>query len=357
MNLKRLFVLFLFVATFLFSQTEKIPIASKSKVIKLKPEKTIEFDEDSPVANNFMVIADKIYFLNTMENTLSICDLNGQVIKSLNSKGKGPGEFMMPTHLFNDTKDKRIGVVDQLNKRISYFDYDGNHIKDETFQYTKIPMDIKYIGDDKIFFYMGIAIDKKNRSVLSKPTIELIKKDTAITLYSESFNPLSMNIGNSKIPIFQTSKDRIYIAKLSPESYKIEVFDKNGNHIKTYFKQTKKVKRTEEEIKEIEEKLNQAKKQAKAAGSKMELDFKGYRYANLINNFLVDNKGNLWVFSLDKNGYFFDVIDKNGKVIKKVVTIAGKSFPNRGYVLSNSKLFELIGNQDTNYTLNIYNID
>ena len=181
----------------------------------------------------------------------------------------------------------------------------------------------------------------------------MIKKDTTITIYSETFNPLSFNLGNSKIPSYTIIDDKIFVAELSPESYQIDVFDKNGKKVFIIKKKISKVKRSKEAIKEIEEKLNKAKKMAKSSGSNIDLNFKGYQYANLINLLLSDNRGNLWVLTVDKNGYYFDVIDSNGKVIKKVET---KNKKQMIYKIYNNTLYELIGDEDTGFKLNIYKI-
>lgn len=349
-----LMLLMMFIIGALFSEVKQNVIKSKTDMEILKQEKTINFDEDSPVVGNFIITHDRIYFVNPMEKLLYICDLDGNEIKMVDNKGKGPGEFSMPTKIFKDKKNNCIGIVDQMNRRTSYFDYDGNYIKDVKFEYTKIPLDLKYLGDNKVLFYMGVEVNREKGTVLSKPTIQLIKKDTTITIYAESFNPMSMNIGNSKIPIFEVSKDRIYISKMNPENYEITVFDKNGNQVEIIKKKVKKVKRPQKEIDEIEARLEQAKKQAKAAGSKMKLNFSGYQYAYFINNLLVDSNENLWVYTIDKNGSFFDVINKSGKVIKKIKL---KNDEMATVKIYKNKIYEFSGNEDDGYQLDIYKIN
>ncbi len=343
----------LFIIGGLFSEVKQDVIKSKANAEILKPEKTINFDEDSPVMGNFIITHDKMFFVNPMEKLLYICDLDGNEIKMVDGRGKGPGEFSMPTKVFDDKKNNSVGIVDQMNRRTSYFDYDGNHIKDVKFEYTKIPIHLKYIGDDKVLFFMGVEVNREKGTVMSKPTIELIKKDTTITLFSSSFNPMNMNIGNSKIPIFEVSKDRIYISKMNPENYEIFVYDKNGKQIEIIKKKVKKVKRPQKEIDEIEARLEQTRKQVKAAGSKMKMNFSGYQYAYFVNNLLVDSDENLWVYTLDKDGAFFDVINKDGKVIKKVKLADNKTATVKIY---KDKLYEFSGNEDDGYKLDIYKI-
>ncbi len=354
MNVKKIVVLLIIalITISVFGKVKTIQVKSKNlKTQKLKLEKTVTFDEDSPVSETFIIANDKIFFVNRQEKLLYICDLNGKEIKLIDSKGKGPGEFSMPTGIINDMKNNRIGVIDQMNRRISYFDYNGEHIIDENFQGMKIPMDISYTKNGRFYFYMGLEVGKGG--VKSKPTIELIKKDTVVTIYSDSFNPLNMNIGKSKIPVYAVSKDRIYIAPFTSEKYEIKVYDENGNQLFTLIKNAKKVKRSQEEIEEIENRLAQVKKRIKAAGSKISMKFSDYQYSPFISKLLTDTDKNLWVLTIGENGYYFDVINKSGKIIKKVKAGDGKS---TFFEIYKDKLYELKGDEDKGFVLNIYDI-
>ena len=288
------------------------PKVSKQKLVL---ENSFELSEDMESIQNFIIINDRIYFVNSQAKFVAILDFNGKIIKVLDQTGKGPGEFSMPTNIFNDEKESRIGVVDQMNQRTSYFDYEGNYLIDVLFEQMQVPMDIQYIGDKKIYFYMGIEFNQEKGSILTKPTLELIDGDSAKVLYSESFNPLKMNIGESKIPIYAQSEKNIFITNNSIDKYKIQVFGDDGLRKMDINKKVKRFKRSQEDIEEIENILEAANKQARAAGSEIDMDYSGYEFENAIGSLLIGPKGNLWVQTVDKKGNLFDIIGKKGKII------------------------------------------
>jgi hypothetical protein len=55
---------------------------------------------------------------------VQVFDREGQLLYYFGGKGKGPGEFQLPTGLFIDHND-RIFVVDSFNRRVQVFHYYG----------------------------------------------------------------------------------------------------------------------------------------------------------------------------------------------------------------------------------------
>jgi hypothetical protein len=280
-----------------------------------------------------------------------IIDLDGNIVKILDTTGNGPGEFSMPTRVFDDNKNNRFGVVDQMNRRVSYFDYEGNYIEDVGFEGLIIPFSKDYVNDMVIDFSMNVELDQEKGSIMMKPTISLIGEETKI-LFQNSFNPIEMNIGSSRIPIFDYSKDNIYVTTIAPDEYLIQVYDFTGTHVKNISKKYKKIKRTDEEIEEIRNQLEEVKKQAGPHGA--ELEFKDYDYNNAIGSLLVDGKDRLWVQTQDEDSTFFDVFDNSGKII-------GRCYLEDQSVgickFHNGLLYEISGDEDDGYTLNIYEVE
>lgn len=337
----------------LFSDVLDIENSLQPKVSQqeLKLENSFALNEDMDPIQNFIMTNDRIYFVNSQVKSVTILDLEGNIIKVLDQTGKGPGEFSMPTNIFSDAKKTCIGIVDQMNQRTSYFNYDGNYLEDVLFEQMQIPMDIQYIGDKKMYFYMGVEFDQKKGSVLAKPTIELITGDSIKVLYSESFNPLKMNIGESKIPIYAKTEKNIYITNMSHSEYRIQVLDADGEHIMNINKKVKKIKKSAEDIKEIENMLEEMKKRAKASGADLDMNFSGYEFENTINSMLIGPKGNLWVHTVDKIGSLFDIIGKDGKIIGQSRKEKEKFGICKFY---NNKLYEISGNEDDGFVLNVY---
>lgn len=352
---KLFFVLFaLILSVVLFSDIQNVdnPLQPKVSKQELMLENSFALNEDMDSIQNFIIINDRIYFVNSQAKSVTILDLEGKIIKVLDQTGKGPGEFSMPTSIFSDAKITCIGVVDQMNQRTSYFDYDGNYLEDVLFEQMQIPMDIQYIGNNKMYFYMGVEFDQKKGSVLAKPTIELITGDSIKVLYAESFNPLKMNIGESKIPIYAKTEKNIYITNMSHSEYRIQVLDADGEHIMNINKKIKKIKKSAKDIKEIEDMLAEVKKRAKASGADLDMNFSGYEFENTINSMLIGLEGNLWIQTVDKTGSLFDIISKEGTIIEQFRK--GKEKFGICKIYKN-KLYEITGNEDDGFVLNVCN--
>ncbi len=347
-------IIIIFMVT-LFCEVKEVMNPSRPDVPNraLKLEKSYELDEDMDSIQNFIITNGHIYFVNMQVKSFTILDLEGNIIKYLDQTGRGPGEFSLPTNLFNDEKNSRIGVVDQMNQRTSYFDYDGNYIEDVLFEQMQVPLEIQYFDGKKFFAYIGFDIDQAKGSILSKPTIELIDDDSVKTIYSESFNPLAMNIGESKVPIFAINEQNIFITHNSIDKYQIQVFDLNGEHLMNITKKFKKIKKSNEDIKEIENTLNEMTKQVKASGAEVDLDYSGYEYENSIASLMIGPKGNLWVRTTDQDGNFFDIIGDDGKIIGRYRK-KNEDFGNCKFY--KSKLYEISGNEDEGFVLNVYSL-
>ena len=340
----------------LAADVEVIENLLQTKVSKqeLKLEHSYNLSEDVDEITDFIVTNDRIYFANIQAKTVTILDLEGKIVRILDQTGRGPGEFSMPSIVFDDTQNNCFCVVDQMNQRTSYFSYDGDYIEDILFKEMRIPMRVSYIGNKKIFYFMGIELDRERGSILSKPTIQLVEEDEKkTTLYINSFNPLQMSISQSKIPVYINSEKNIFITELNSEDYKIEVFNEKGEHIKDITKKFKKVKKSESDIEEIENRLEEVKKQIKASGAEINMDFSGYEFENAISAMLIGPKGNLWVQTVDKDGILFDIIGNEGKIIRQY---RGKEDKFGICKFYNDKMYEITGNEDDGFVLNVYTL-
>jgi hypothetical protein len=352
---KQVFLAFALVfVSMLFSeiQTVKNHLLPNVPKKKLKLETSYDFGEEMDAIGNFIITNDKIFALNPQEKSLKIYDLKGKLLKNIDQSGKGPGELLMPTNLFEDKKNSSIGVVDQMNRRTSYFDYEGNYIKDVPFKDMKVPMDVRYLGNKKLYFYMGIEFDKEKGSIVSKPTVELIDGDSVKVLYSASFNPMKMNIGTSKIPIYAISNENIFITSNSINKYQIQVFDDKGNKLKNISKKFKKGKKSKKDLERIKSILDRVKKQVAASGSKMDLDYSGYQYKNAIDFLMIGPNQNLWVKSFDKKGNLFDIIGKDAKIMSQYRLSSDFGYSR----IYKGKLYEISGDEDNGFVLNVYDL-
>jgi hypothetical protein len=336
------------------SLTAKVPEIKNENVkvekIPVQLKKSVDLTEELDAFQEYVLIGDNIYLCSLQSKMVWIIDFDGNIVKVLDTVGSGPGEFSMPTRVFDDSKYDRFGVVDQMNRRTSYFDYKGNYIEDVGFEGLIIPFSRHYVNDMILNFTMNVELDQEKGSIMMKPTISLIGEET-LTLFQNSFNPIEMNIGSSRIPIYDYNNDHIYITTIAPDEYLIHVYDYTGSHIMDISKKYKKVKRTDEEIEEIKNQLEEVKKQAGPHGA--DLEFKDYDYNNAIASLLIDGKNRLWVQTQDEDGSFFDVFDNNGKITGRCY-LEDQSLGI--FRFHDGLLYEISGDEDDGYTLNIYEV-
>jgi hypothetical protein len=70
-----------------------------------------------------------MYILDEQAGNIKVFDQNGDFVKTIGRKGQGPGEFGMPISLFL-SQQSHIIVNDMGQRKIQYFDIDGNYIRE-----------------------------------------------------------------------------------------------------------------------------------------------------------------------------------------------------------------------------------
>lgn len=63
---------------------------------------------------------------NEVAKSVNVFDHQGNFKYSIGQRGNGPGEFVEPTHVCIMPNEKKIAVLDRPQKRVLYFDYNGN---------------------------------------------------------------------------------------------------------------------------------------------------------------------------------------------------------------------------------------
>ncbi len=311
-----------------------------------------ELSDEIDAFQEFILIEDKLILCSMQSKMVWIMNLKGELIKLLDTMGSGPGEFSMPARVFDDSKFNRFGVIDQMNRRTSYFDYEVNYLEDVGFEGLTIPFSKDYVNDMIIDFSMIIDIDQEKGSIMTKPTIKLIRDEEETILFQNAFNPLEMNISESKIPIFDYSLDNIYITTTTPGEYLIQVFDYTGEHVRDISKKYKKIKLSDEDIEELENRLEDIKKQIGSHGA--DIEFKDYEFESAIANMITDPEGRLWIQTQNEKSDFFDIIDDTGKIVAQCFFNEPEIYLCRFH---EDNLYEISGDEDDGYTLKIYEVE
>lgn len=222
---------------------------------------------------------ERIYILDSKEAHIKVFDKNGEYIRTISKKGQGPGEIGFPRSVFITSQDEII-VPDISNRRLAFFSLEGRFIKN----ISVAKMNLRSTRVDSDFKY----------------------------LYSfASFPAPSPNNFNPYMPVLRWDlriNDQIVCGY--PKKYEMEIFDSRGKVIRKIMKDYEPVEITKEEMEHLEE-LPLAIKLLKL------------KYKSAYQRLIVSDEGKIfvrtWERVADRDGYYYDVFDSEGKYIAKIL--------------------------------------
>ncbi len=94
---------------------------------------------------------DEIWVLETKAHRIAILNSNGALLRTIGSRGNGPGEFNFPTHIWIDHQGF-VYIVDSMNFRVQIFNNDGEWVS----MFGQVGDATGYFARPK-----GIAVDSK----------------------------------------------------------------------------------------------------------------------------------------------------------------------------------------------------
>ncbi|MBN2788842.1 MAG: 6-bladed beta-propeller [Candidatus Delongbacteria bacterium] len=263
-----------------------------------------------------------LYVVDNVKSFILKFDKTGKFVQKWGAKGQGPGEFP-----FNPID---INVVDSENKvyvfdgsgRLSIFDKDGNFDKFYNILSRGVRAKNLYMTNyGPLFvceafegqwgsseFKMGVCLYN------SSPEFEVKDK-----IYGE-LKPFDMkNVdADDQGVLTAISGKYIYVADGSKNNYIIYQYDYEGKKIREIRKKYAPLRRSKEDIEEINEAL---KKVSQSMGGMIEFkDVSPLR--SVMTQMFVDSKDNLWVgvneSMFNEEGQDFDIFNKEGHFLKTV---------------------------------------
>ncbi|MBK8945420.1 MAG: 6-bladed beta-propeller [Ignavibacteriae bacterium] len=111
------------------------------------------------------VLTDKennIYVAERSELTIRVFDPNGNFLRRIGRRGRGPGEFLDITLMFINSDDEII-VFDNFNAKINFFKINGVFIKQITFKFDDILWPRSIIENNK-HYLLGFKLPNINGS-------------------------------------------------------------------------------------------------------------------------------------------------------------------------------------------------
>ena len=262
-----------------------------------------------------------LYALDYQTADIKVFDKDGQYIKTFGKRGQGPGEFSRP-FLILISQQNEVVIYDIVNRRFSYFTFEGEFIKDaSTAKYN-----FGLCGVDSTGNILGIIYDRNP----TNPVNALRKFDPDLNFLmtyvtSPYPDPQVYDPFRPRPQWTVTADDEVVYS--FPKTYEIRIFDSMGDEIR-------KITREYDPVRVTQEMKDLVKKQAERLGDEMRLEIPEYyppiRYIS------VDEKKRIFVHTSDideESGESnYDVFDPEGKFITRV------RFPALPQVWKNKKL-------------------
>src|SRR5690606_33068579 len=101
------------------------------KVFTLFKEIKLEANDESLISFPFDIcVLDSFFCISSRSTEIKLYDLEGNFIRAIGQKGKGPGEYFRITSIF-PVGPSMFGVYDIENNKVIIYNINGDLIKDE----------------------------------------------------------------------------------------------------------------------------------------------------------------------------------------------------------------------------------
>lgn len=261
-----------------------------------------------------------IYVLDSTEAHIKVFNRNGKYLRTISGKGHGPGEIGVPRSL-SLTSQNEIMVSDMSNRRLSFFSREGDFIK----SISTARMNLRSTDIDSEGNLIGVIAFINEDNLWH----ELKKFDSNMNyLFSFASAPApSPNHFNPFMPVLRWSlTQNDWVVCAYPEKYEIDIFDSNGTVIRKIMKSYNPIKISREEkerLEELPETINVVQRKYKSAFQRIIIGDAGHIFIQT------------WEKVTDKDGYYYDVFDPQGKYIVKVPLM---TIPQ---ILKNNKIYTI----------------
>lgn len=365
-----------------FFSSELTPLSLDYNKGEVRFEKEFVLDDESMPPEIFFenpstVSCDpdgNIYVVDSGANNIKKFDPKGKFLKTIGREGQGPGEFGGP-YYSTFAKDRLI-VWDSGNRRLNAFTPEGDFIKSANIDY-----DAGWVRMLRGFSSGEIAVEmeKNFRSEPDKPQecrIDIYTADLKLvrTIYKKELwrkkYIRTKEYGTSTL-YFPYSPDvrwdvlpagRLVIGYSA--EYAACMFDQTGKKISMISHDAEPVPVSEKDKKDYFDSL------AFYRGGERLKEIPGYitKYTEfpqqkpIYQNIMADSRGNIWVLlnrkNQDENGKVFDVFNRSGIFVSRVMIEGEAVFPDNrnAYVLDNEKLILIETGEDDLYRVIVYKI-
>jgi sugar lactone lactonase YvrE len=232
---------------------------------------------------------------------------DGTLVRAFGRAGQGPGEFSGPGGILA-APDGTIVVTDLLNRRLSYFGRQGEHLRDASFGAFNLA-GLVVDGRSNLYIINSVREEKHTWELLMlTPDMQLVRK---IHTLSFDVKPRTVNLISYRLFYDLAGEDRI--AWMDSTDYPIQVVDASGKKVMKIFKNRDPRKFTASDRDSFIK-----NRFPKGAPAGIELEFPDFYPA--ASAFLTDEKGRIYVRTYeadDRGRAAVDVFDAAGLYIAR----------------------------------------
>jgi hypothetical protein len=309
-------------------QNKKTPAAPKGTPTKIVAELDRIIGESDDLEKSFsqlggFVVDDEgiIYALDFKEQKIKVFDAEGQFIRSFGEKGQGPGELQMPSDLHLAPGDE-LAVNDALARKMVYFTKQGRYKREVSYA-TRLAL-VSLLMDP-----FGDFVGREMKLEGQEMFFEIVKLDSSMkSLFSldKMGFPIPLPGSGTKINLMDMisiyqfdSSGNLYYGR--NRNYEINVYTPEGKLVKSIRKDFQPQKITEEDKKEILNRLDNVPNMGPVNLRDM---FEFPKTFPPFQLFTIDENGRIivrtWEKGNEKDEFIHDVFDPEGRFIAQFPT-------------------------------------
>jgi hypothetical protein len=293
----------------------KFPVLELTQDLVIKGSEEIEEQMFQSIHTLDVDGAGKMHILDEQAGNIKVFDHDGSFVKTIGRKGQGPGEFGMPISLFFSQQNQII-VNDMGQRKIQYFDKDGNYLKEFSIADKFLffgPM-VTSTGDLVVTYTIP---QEKPLTVLQKlnPEFEPILTFASLPMDTPPVIDIFVARSLTSLRWAVTYNDEIVWADIKNPEYELRFFDTDGNLKRIITREYDPVSLTIEDSKRLIDETfgNNPTDQWDIRFPDNYPPFSGFSF---------DDQGRLFVKRYEKEahkeGGLYDIFDSEGKYTAQV---------------------------------------
>lgn len=247
---------------------------------------------------------ENMYIMDQGETHIKVFDRNGTFLRSIGSRGEGPGELFNPNRIFITSGNQL--VIEDFIRNLTFYTLDGKYIKAQS-TVSVFPIEVLVGSTGQIFAITNIKEPDRTGKEVKLYDENLNHVKTIISIPKPKPDPRILMPFQPEINWAIFHNDSIIIS--FEKDYELQIFNAQGELSKKITKEYEPVKITEQDVKLRVRRVPEGRKLVVP------------KYFPAVHSITTDDKGRIFVHTYEKAGegkYHNDVFDSEGSYVAKV---------------------------------------